>query len=424
MKRVLLMVIIAAAGCNGSSSSATDAGTDTTSDTDSDTDSDTWPEYEATGVDILFVIDNSGSMQEEQEILATAMFPLANAMTNPLPTWPFAPLDSVRLAAVSTDMGLQWGGNPYENGDGWPEYAPQGCGSVGDNGEFQTYSSGKTIDIQNDVIPCDASAAQCPTGWTCSAAEVDDIGTCLAPGGDGDNQTCPGLAAIWSENPIGPPDDQEPNEEFAFHVACLSALGTNGCSWEQQLQASTVALHKTTQDDFLRDDSLLAVVIVTNSMDCSMESNELFAVPEIQNLEDGKLNLACGTYPEFLYSVEHYHETYLGLKGGNPNGVIFAAIAGVPVDDACQGAGDQIVECLDHPDMQLEEIEISGNWFFSPGCVRYEGDTPVTNGWPGYRFVNLALLFGENGYVYSLCNESYIPAMNDIAQMIADELND
>jgi hypothetical protein len=422
LERFGLIAIALLIGCGSPSPGEIEA--DSGTETDSDSESDTWPEYEATGVDILFVVDNSGSMQEEQEILATALFPLINAMVDPLPEWPLSPIDSLRVVVVSSDMGIQWGGNPYNIGDGWPGDTPQGCGSVGDNGEFQTYSSGKTIDIQNDVIPCAADGTQCPTGWTCSATEVDDVGSCQAPSGDGTNQTCPGMAAIWAETPIGPADDPIPNDEIAFQVACLSSLGTSGCGWEQQLQASAVALAKPSQADFLRDDSLLVVFIVSRDVECSIESNELFMVPEIQNLADGETMLACGMYPEYLYDPEHFFSTYLELKGGNPNGVLFAAIVGVPVDDACQGTGDEIGECLDHPDMQLVPMLHNDHWCFELACERFESDMPVVTARPGTAFVELAQMFGSRGYVYSLCNEDLIPAMNDIAQMIANELND
>ncbi|HUT77414.1 MAG TPA: hypothetical protein VM285_06995, partial [Polyangia bacterium] len=39
------------------------------------------------GLDLLLVVDNAPSMAEEQAILPTALFPLVNALVNPLPTW-------------------------------------------------------------------------------------------------------------------------------------------------------------------------------------------------------------------------------------------------------------------------------------------------------------------------------------------------
>jgi hypothetical protein len=43
----------------------------------------------------------------------------------------------------------------------------------------------------------------------------------------------------------------------------------------------------------------------------------------------------------------------------------------------------------------------------------------VTIGRPGRRFVEVVQLFGDHGYVYSICREDWGPAMRDIARMIA-----
>jgi hypothetical protein len=38
--------------------------------------------------------------------------------------------------------------------------------------------------------------------------------------------------------------------------------------------------------------------------------------------------------------------------------------------------------------------------------------------WPGRRFVQMAQLFGARGYLYSICNADWSPAMTDLAAMI------
>jgi len=375
-----------------------------------------------TGVDLLVVVDNSRSMQEEQNILATAFFPLVNALVNPLPDWSYAPADDVRVAVVSSDMGLQWGGHPY-NGD----VALDGCDSKGDNGAFQTYGSGKTIDIQHDVIPCDATAAQCPTGWSCSATGPGEVGRCQAPGGDGADQPCPGMASLWAETPLGTGDDAPANPELAFQVACLSALGTNGCGFEQQLQAAAVALHAPSQQEFVREDALLSVLIVSDEEDCSIESEELFDVPEIQDMSTKTVNLACGNHEQYLYDAAGYKKTFEAVKGDRPGAAVFAAIVGVPPGDdgelgACEGSGDGLGDCLDHPKMNPGVVEEDGAFYFDAACTRYEGDDLITLARPGRRYVQLAGEFADLGYTYSICREDWSPAMEDIARLIAANL--
>jgi hypothetical protein len=379
------------------------------------------------GVDMLVMVDNSRSMSEEQAILATVFFPLINSLVNPLPNWDYPPADDVRVAVISSDLGLSWGGQAYTEGDGWPTSLPEGCNNFGDSGVFKTYGAGKTVSIQHDVIDC-GSVAQCPAGWTCNAAE-GGIGKCQAPGGNGANQLCPALTATWAETPIGPEDAQVPNPNLAFQVSCLSALGTVGCGFEQQLQSAAYALNRDDQASFTREKALLAVLMVTDEEDCSIQSKQLFMVPEIQNMGDGRVNVACNldANEQYLYDPSHYYQTFQSASG-TTGGTVFAAIVGVPAgdDSPCQGAGNTIGQCLDHTKMQniqVEEPSGSGTaWFFQPACNRMDGAVEVTKARPGRRFVSLAQQFDNMGYVYSICNADWSPAMMDIAKLIAENL--
>jgi len=379
------------------------------------------------GVDMLVVVDNSGSMAEEQEVLATSFFTLVNSLVDPLPGWKYPPADDVRIAVVSSDMGLQWGGKPYEAGDGWPNDAIP-CTAAGDNGNFQTYGSGKAIDLQHNMIPCDGDGSQCPTGWTCGGIGDDpdhpQWGLCQAPGGDGSDQECPGLAAIWAETPQASTDPPAPNPELAFQVACLSALGTDGCGFEQQLQAAAVGLHRSDQAAFVRANALLSVMVVSDEEDCSIESNELFAAPEIQDQAQGEINIACGNNEQFLYDTELLYDTFVAAKDGREDAVIFAAVVGVPPgdDSPCQGSGHELGACLDAEEMQNVPVIENDAWFFRPACTRFEGDVEVTKARPGRRYVELAQQASSMGYVYSICNADWSPAMEDIARLIAESM--
>jgi hypothetical protein len=394
---------------------------------DGGTDTDTgtgYEEYPADSVDILVVVDNSGSMDEEQGLLATNAFTIIGALVNPLPESQMPSLNSVRVAVVSSDLGLAWGGNPYdpddfEEGEGWPVELPPNCTSPGDNGDFQVYSDSKLIDLEHGVIPCDETAVQCPDGWECGEI-VEGIGTCQAPGGDGSDHECPGIDGDWAETG----GDTGPNYDLAAQLACLSVLGTDGCGFEQQLQAGAVALHKEGQSEFVRDEALLLVLVCSDEEDCSIEDKALFATDEIQNLVENNVNIACGNHPEYLYTASYFKNTFAALKDDNPNGVLFAAITGVPVGDACQGRGDEIGGCLEHPDMALEVVQENEVNYFKPACERYDGEQEITRARPGRRYVELATELGENGYVFSICNADWTSAMQSIAGMIADELTD
>jgi hypothetical protein len=364
------------------------------------------------GVDVLLVVDNSGSMDEEQQMLSTAVFTLVSALTDPLPGWPYPPVDDVRIGVVSSDMGLSWGGNPYQNGDGWPGDTPQGCGAVGDDGALQTYASGKSIYLQDGEIPCGEDSSQCPAGWTCNDIDENDIGVCDPVDDPSGPLACPTM-----DNPFAEAALDAPNEVLSEQVACLSSLGTSGCGFEQQLIAG-VRGAEVNSGTFLRDGALLAVFAITDEDDCSIESNELFAETEVQNLADNKVNIACGLHPEHLFSPAELRQRMIAVKDGDADAVVFAALAGVPTDFACEGAGHMIAGCLEHPAMLGPVITEGDAFFFAPACERWEGDTLVTKARPAKRFVETAQEFQERGFVFSICNDDWQPVMDGFAKLI------
>jgi hypothetical protein len=372
--------------------------------------------YEA--VDILLVVDDSDSMDEEQVILGTSLFGLINGLVNPLPSAGLqGGLDDVRVAVISTDLGLSWGGNPYQDEDGWPTNEVP-CTSIGDDGVFRAYVEDKQIKVKDGVIACDESDAQCPIGWACDGIGADGVGTCAAPFGDV-MVDCPWMSGAWAQSPT---PAELPNPYVATQVACMTSLGTQGCGFEQHLRASQRALTRPDQLTFVRDEALLAVIIVSDEDDCSLESSSFFWTPEIQDLPQYKVNIACGEHPEHLYSTSVFRQAFLDVKGGDPSALLFAAVVGVPIDGACQGWGDEIEGCLDHAQMQLEydiiDDPIGDLWYYQPACTRWADDVEVTRAAPARRLVELALDFGNRGYVYSICNADWSKAMNDLAAKI------
>ncbi|MDD5306501.1 MAG: hypothetical protein PHU25_04190 [Deltaproteobacteria bacterium] len=386
------------------------------------------------GVDMLVVVDNSASMTEEQAILATAFFPFINSLVNPLPGWPYPPANNVRVAIVSNDMGLQYGAPAQVPPEGDPAYDKTRCfASWGDNGKFLrgAYDGDGTVNIQPGVIAC-ADATQCPTNWTCENIDAQtQKGRCEPPqGSDGTNQTCPALAATWAE--ITP---DAPNPNLAFQTACLSSLGTDGCGFEQQLAAAAAGV-KLNKDLFVRETSLLAVIIVSDEEDCSMQDG-----PGIFNSSEFKgdeVNIACGENSQYLFPATSYYSTFKALKKGVDNAVVFGAFVGVPYDETkpgadgiCQGPGNTITGCLDAPGMKLVVIQeegASGTYAqYKPACTRGPADAEVTKARPGRRYVELATAnppdgFGSMSYIYSICNADWSPAMEDIAKLIAATL--
>jgi hypothetical protein len=226
--------------------------------------------------------------------------------------------------------------------------------------------------------------------------------------------------ASWEETTTG-----DPNDSLVHNVACMAPLGKDGCGFEQQLKAGVRALTRDDQTSFIRDQHLLAVIIVSDEEDCSIKDPGLFSTPEWN--PTSTINTACN-YPaeneeNFLFSTDYFYEQLLAVKNGRRSEVVFAAIAGVPTgaDSPCQGTGDSLDGCLADPRMELvpqEFTEPQKYIHFRPACTRSVGDVTVTEARPGRRYVALAQKFGCTGYVYSICNEDWSNAMTEIARLI------
>lgn len=366
------------------------------------------------GVDMIVVVDNSPSMVEEQQILSTGFFTLINALVNPVDGK--APADDVRVAIVTSDLGTQHNRIPG------PALSAQST-PTGDDGAFFTYPMGTTIEIDSGVIACDQSASQCPTPqWSCTN------GVCQAPVGSEGSVSCPGLGSNYAELLPG-----QSNGQLALQTACLAQVGKDGCGYEQQLEASVLGLEK--HPDFMRDNYLLAVLVVSDEEDCSVRDGGLW---NSESFKDNVLNNVSCNYPasneeKYLYATDRYKKT-LGALKKDERAVVFAAIVGVPTEASagCQGKGSDLKGCLDDPRM---ELIVKRNGFkdekdqtythFATACVRDDDPTAPgkeTEARPGRRYVKVAQEFGDAGYVYSICNPDWSPAMNAFASMIEERM--
>lgn len=79
---------------------------------------------------------------------------------------------------------------------------------------------------------------------------------------------------------------------FGEALACIGDVSRDGCGFEQPLEAMRRALDGSNpeNDGFLRDDALLAVVLVTDEDDCSASDPALFAPPTSSHDPIGSLS--------------------------------------------------------------------------------------------------------------------------------------
>lgn len=338
------------------------------------------------GVDILVVVDNSNSMADKQKLITASLNELVDDLTHTIVinNWHYSPIRELRVGFISSDFGLQYGSEYSTEGFPYGLEIP-GCTdqeSSGDDGSFQT-----------------------------EMPEFIDLGDLVA---------CPPLDSDHSWAELG---WEYENTALATQVSCLSALGTGGCGVEQPLGAAVKALDPRKNDNgFLRNTHNLAVLVISDEEDCSVQDPALFNLSEWTEdagLEGGttdpdKINTACTSQTAieggFLFPAEHFAQTWIEFKDDFTEAIMFAAIVGVPnaSTSSCEGHGDELADCLDHPQMQ----------YGTTACNRTDGNEWTTGAQPGRRYVEIAQSLGKRGYISSVCNDDWSQAMHDIAGML------
>jgi hypothetical protein len=201
-------------------------------------------------------------------------------------------------------------------------------------------------------------------------------------------------------------------ELAARRLACNAALYEPGCAFSQPFKAARVALSADHNEGFLRDDSLLVVIVVMDEDDCSIaEGSEWFFDPLDSTL--GPIPLRCFSNDEAKESAGLFVDSLRSLRP-DPGGLLVAFIAGVPQGERCEGTGDAIPDCLDHPDMDAE-LDPTGRP--EPACALEE-----TYSYPSIRIVQAAHSLGEDALVRSFCRDDWAPIMRQVGDVVADRV--
>ena len=337
-------------------------------------------------LDVLLDVDNSGSMREEQEALARELPRMARILaTGDLDedgVQDFPAVDSLHLGTVSTDMGTAG-------------YAIQSCGS-GDRG----FDFGDDGVLRFEGAPLEGCAPTYPSYLTYQDGEMSD------------------------------PD------AFAHDVACVAQLGAEGCGFEQQFEASLKALTPSTSEmaflngepghgdtenrGLLREDSVLAVVTISDEDDCSVADPDFFnpnstTYPHTSST----LNLLCHNYGNQAgHPVSRYVDGLLAVR--SPDRLVYAAIVGMPTDLGTQHGMTAYDAILADPRM-VATISPENPNLLTPTCETSNGAA-----FPGQRFVELARGISEAGAagtVHSICSDDYSPAMSEILGRVASRLS-
>jgi hypothetical protein len=353
MRAGIAAIALAAAACGRISLSADAAGDDDDA-TDAGTGGDAWQGSKA--LDVLFVIDNSGTMREEQMALVNAFPDFLDHLRQS------GELPDLHIGIVSSNMGVG------------PDWDIQGCAGPGDDGLLQFASRGACTGPSDPFI-----------------VDVSD-------GAGGRTQNYPGAL----------------QDVFA----CIAPLGTSGCGFEQPLASMKRALDGTKPQNagFLRDGAGLLVVIVSDEDDCSVYDTDMFDTSQtaisdplgpLSSFRCFEFGVQCspdfprtpgaksGCIPrdpsDYMVTPHDYGQFLNGLRPGR---VAVVAIAGPP--------GPVNVSLGD-----------GGNPTLDPAC-----SSPTGGATPGVRFDAFQAAFDDSGRRYNICTElrGAMQAAGDLAR--------
>ena len=394
-------------------------------------------------IDILFMIDNSPSMDPKQQALANN-FPKMIATLEALP----GGLPDVHIGVVSSNMGAgggAMGGN---------------CGSgLGDRGLLWG----------ND-----------PNDLTASVADGGPYATNLIAPGCGLY-----LGARWIEDIQAPSPGTGRQRNYSTNLqlqdvfSCLArAVGISGCGQEHHLQATRVALIpqagiNEANNGFVRSSAYLAIVLVADEDDCSAapestKNDNLFDMVGRRNPGDTtSLRCAarghlCGgqpipnydpvvgytgttpfthnftdcsakaqkTPPDYAYmpliGVQEMIDSVNWVKGSMAaQKILVSGIIGWPPgpNDASLPAGvqtnDQYRIDKDATSAPASQATL---WDYMPTCLdpaRKAPDGNIYKAYGGLRLKQFIDSYGANGQTFSICNSDFTNALTRIGQSIA-----
>jgi len=204
----------------------------------------------------------------------------------------------------------------------------------------------------------------------------------------------------------------------------IALVGVNGCGYERGLAPLRYALDSLKENynaGFLRDDATLAVIVISDEDDCGEVGDVFELTSDGGNIcyfaakgvgpEPGNPDYTPMTYhpgdpeqrPYELTPVKEYYNFLVNeVKGGRKEMVKFAAIVGV-TDPADPSTTTIEYEWGNHNRWEIVEA------CTTPGCA---GDYCFAM--PGTRYIQLARMFGENGYVASICQSDFADTMEKL----------
>jgi hypothetical protein len=382
-------------------------------------------------VDILFVIDNSGSMAEEQALLSANFGSFINVLEQ----------DTVRanyrIGVTTTDAG-----NPRCNTT-TPEIGHlvlSSCVDRVDDGEFMANDEDFSFACNDFCDKTDEDLRIKPT--------TIEAGGAAAP-------------RKWLESIEGE-INVEGVDSMVEAFQCYGPQGVAGCGFESHLESMYLALagakDKNSKHNygFLRERAILSVVFITDEADCSHNpaAKDIFTTNKV--FWDDPINdpaptsaacwnagVACtgdGTFDEchaenydlagnpgaddadavlqpvskyvdFLQNIEDNKKRFDGSQE-----VLVSLIAGVPIG---YDTNDAEIPYADAADPMYQSLFGVG-----PGCIIGDANSPDSTAVPPVREREFAEAFevGDARNLYSICQDDYSAALGSIADKLIQQI--
>ncbi len=390
-------------------------------------------------VDMLFVIDNSGSMAPKQRRLAEELPRLVGVLTSGDKYYQredmvpadvtqqerfFTKVKTLHLGVVSSNMG---------GIDAFPSNAMlPGILSCADEGD-----EGKLLNSTDVAVNGQFESVGGRTPEFDGYMNMGDV--VVMPDPECDLPPQPKYQDYENGTPT--------TDQLALNFRCVATLGARGCPFEQHLESAWRALAPSSKpagsklsndyykflngkkgqgdqynDGFLRPEAILAIMVVGDEDDCGItdDGKVMFSLDKQADTDYGPLNMRCGLQPDsggkYLWDPQRYINGFQSLKPDYPDRILFAAITGVP-----PGSEDKDIDALlAMPAMQFRAQQ--GNDQLPEPVCQLDGSTPLEKAYPGRRHSIVAKAFGDQGVIYSICNNDFSPALNTLIEKIAAKL--
>jgi hypothetical protein len=393
-------------------------------------------------VDILFVVDNSGSMGEEQTNLSENFGEFLGVLEAE------GVEANYRVGLTTTDNG-----NPVCQGTG-PEAGKLVLSSC--QGRLQDFIFQGQTQVDATTACTDFCSQDTHDAFASMSGRFPTKPT--ATDDDPEPKPRPWIESIEGKTNL--PDGVGTTEA----LQCLGPQGINGCGFESHLESMYKALTRVNRDDedsygFLRDGAILSVIFVTDEADCSYNDDHqsvflpdgdrtFWSLPDEQNTPTSAVcwnaGVQCtgtGTYEEchavdldeqgnevsasaaedaaVLRPVSRYTSLLQGIedqkKRNNPTQeVLVSAIAGVP-----RGYPSSDLVYQDAVGGTPNDPNFQTNFGIGPGCT-----SAVAEAVPPVRLKEFAedfLVSADDNNLFSVCDEDYTSALGAIAETIKDQ---